>query len=308
MKPFADPVIEAVFANEAVAGLAMRSFINAVLTHTGDRPIGEVVRLTPQKTVPNVLARGYRLDLDARSGDGSIADTEVQFRKMDMNNRAFLTGGRLIGEQAEKGQRLETVLAQMPRVIVINVCLFGLRGTHKGFHQPVELAYRLPDEETGGYERASDRLEIHNLELPKFEKHILPELTGKSYSGSEPKIHYWLWAMWKSQRESITMKEVIQMEPALKSFAETDAGFAQYTERYEDISRDDRIRLQYAMWTEGMSALDQARFEGKSEGIAEGEARGEVKGITKGHNEMFDAFRKLGVSPEILAKAKSEIG
>ncbi|MDR3239189.1 MAG: hypothetical protein LBT44_03765, partial [Clostridiales bacterium] len=48
LKPFADPIMEAVFANKDVAGLAARSLINAVLDDSGDPVIGEITRLTPQ--------------------------------------------------------------------------------------------------------------------------------------------------------------------------------------------------------------------------------------------------------------------
>ena len=76
MKPFADPVMEAVFANKDVAGLAARSLINAVLSDSGDPCIGEITSLTPQKVMSNPLGRGYRFDIEARVGNSELADIE----------------------------------------------------------------------------------------------------------------------------------------------------------------------------------------------------------------------------------------
>ena len=55
------------------------------------------------------------------------------------------------------------------------------------------------------------------------------------------------------------------MNSVLAEFADKDEGFKQYVERYQEISRDQKVRRMYAIWTEGMSALEQARAEGKEE-------------------------------------------
>jgi hypothetical protein len=93
MKPFADPIMEAVFANKDVAGLAAQSLINSILADSGDPLIGEITQLTPQKTLPDILGRGYRFDIEARVNNRELADMEVQLRYMNMNNRGLLYGG-----------------------------------------------------------------------------------------------------------------------------------------------------------------------------------------------------------------------
>jgi len=180
LKPFADPVMEAVFANEGVAGLAARGLINAILAESGDPLIGEITRITPQKSMPDVLGRGYRFDIEARVDNKELADIEIQMRGMDMNNRGLLYGGRFLNENAERGAEMEVVLKTMPRVIMINILHFDLRKNHLDFHQPVEFMYRKP-QKTGEYERASDRLVVHNIELLKFMRYVLPALRGKPY-------------------------------------------------------------------------------------------------------------------------------
>ena len=287
LKPFADPVFEAIFANKDVAGLAARSFINAVLAESGDPLIGEITQLTPQKSIPNILGRGYRFDIEARVGNRELADIEVQLRYMDMNNRGLLYGSKFLDENAERGAKMETVLEAMPRVIIINLLYFNLRKGHSDFHQPVELMYRKP-KETGEYERASDRMVIHNIELKKFMKYKLPALRNNPYDGKTPGLCYWLWALCVSHEENKPLGEVIGMNPVLTEFSEKDEGFKQYTERYEEISTDLNVRRMYAIWTEGMSALDQAR----SEGIAEGKEEERI--------EIARSLIKLETSTEII--------
>ena len=59
------------------------------------------------------------------------------------------------------------------------------------------------------------------------------------------------------------------MTPGLQAFAERDAGFRQFNDRYETVSADPETRREYAMWfdealrLEGM--LDWARQEGRDE-------------------------------------------
>ncbi|MDR1542699.1 MAG: PD-(D/E)XK nuclease family transposase, partial [Clostridiales bacterium] len=257
MNPFSDPIMEAVFANKDVAGLAAQSLINAVLSEAGDPFIGEIVQLTPQKVASNPLGRGYRFDIEARARH-EVADIEIQFRIIKMNERGMLYAVSILKDSAERGASLESVIEAMPRVIVINMLHFNLRPGHGDFCQPVDLAYRKPTAD-GSQERASDRMAIYNIEIKKFEKQVMPSLEKMPYSAETPALHYWLLALCKSQREKAPIEEVVAMSEALTEFARRDAGFSQYAERYEKISSDENVRRMYNIWTEGMSALDQAR-------------------------------------------------
>lgn len=254
MKPFADPVMEAIFVDKDVAGLAARSFINAVLAESNDPLIGEITLLTPQKTMADPLGRGYRFDIEARVNDREFVDIEIQFSKMNMNERGMLYGGRYLEENAKRGDEIEVVLKKVPRVIIINVLHFIWRENHDDFHQPIDLTYRKPGIQ-GQHERASDRLTIFNVEIPKFERHVLPSLKNSNFSPETPILHYWLWALCEAQNKEIGIKDVISMNDALKEFAESDPGFQQYADRYEKISDDLHVRKMYAIWTGGLGAL-----------------------------------------------------
>jgi len=286
LKPLADPVIEAMFANEDVAGLAAQSLVNAVLEIDGDPTMGKVIRLSTQKTAPNILYRGYRLDIECLS-EKELSDTEVQLTPMNMVNRGFLHAGQLAGINAKRGDTMREVLNKMPRILMINLNWFEDRPKHPDFTQPVDLIYRKPDPETHVYQTASDKVHIYNVEIPKFIRKFLPDLKSKPYDPKAPRLHYWLWALTESQVSGVSLTEVISMSDVLQEFVKNDKGFEQYTERYEDVSGDLAVRRVFAAWTAERDILDIVRAEGDKL-RAEKDARN---------------FLSLGVAPEIVAQA-----
>jgi len=280
----ADPVVEAMFANEDVAGLAAQSLVNAVLEIDGDPPMGKITRLTTQKTVSNLLSRGYRLDIEGLS-EKELSDIEIQLTPMNMVNRGFLQAGQLAGINAKRGDTMREVLKKMPRILMINLNWFEDRPKHPEFTQPVDLMYRKPYPKTKVYERASDKVHIYNVEMTKFVEKILPHLKGKPYDPKTPRLHYWLWALCESQTNCISLMEVIQMNAALQEFVKNDSGFEQYADRYEEVSSDLAVRRQFAAWTAEMDKLDIAEALGKQK-----------KAI-----EIARNFLALGIAPEIVA-------
>ena len=281
LKPLADPVVEAMFTNEDVAGLAAQSLVNAVLEIDGDPPIGKIVRLTTQKTVSNVLSRGYRLDIEGIS-EKELTDTEVQLTPMNMVNRGFLQAGQLAGINAKRGDTMRELLNKMPRILIINLNWFEDRPKHPDFTQPVDLMYRKPNAVSNTYERASDKVHIYNVEMTKFIRKVLPELKTKLYDPKTPRLHYWLWAMCESQTSGVSLTEVIQMSAALKEFVKNDSGFEQYVDRYEEVSNDLEVRRQFAAWTAEMDKLDIAKELGKEEGKAEEKTENIKRMLSKG--------------------------
>ena len=113
------------------------------------------------------------------------------------------------------------------------------------------------------------------------------------------------------------------MFPELQAFAERDAGFKQFYDRYEIVSANPEARKEYVMWfdealrIEGM--LEFARQTGRQEGRQEGLLAGEKKGLLAGRQEyepklakaekqLFDSARNMknqGIPIETIAKAFS---
>jgi predicted transposase/invertase (TIGR01784 family) len=164
--PLADPVFMAIFQNAAVSGLAMRSLINACLAHSGDNLVGEVVTVTPQRVHIGSGGRGYRLDVEATTDNGEIVLCEVQLASFKrMNERVFLYSQQLFSAEVKRGDKLAEAVANLPRVVSINILDFTLRPDGKNFHQILELVYREKP-----WKRGVDNFEIHHLQLPKFDE------------------------------------------------------------------------------------------------------------------------------------------
>ena len=91
------------------------------------------------------------------------------------------------------------------------------------------------------------------------------------------------------------------MYTALQDFIKNDNGFEQYVGRYEDVSSDLAVRIQFAAWTAEMDKLEIWKAIGEAEGEARGEAIGEIIGMQK--KAIIAAKRMLlnGISPEIVA-------
>ena len=78
------------------------------------------------------------------------------------------------------------------------------------------------------------------------------------------------------------------MTPGLQAFADRDAGFRQFIDRYETVSADPQTRREYAEWfdealrEEGM--LDWARQEGRDEVMPK---------LAEAERRLWDAARSM---------------
>ena len=255
--PLSKPVLEAIFQNADVSGLALKSLINATLEDSDDMPIGEVISVIPESVHSETSRRGYRLDVKATSNGNEIALVEVQLSQFSsMVERSLLYAEQALASGAERGMKLSKVISAMPRVISVNVLGVDARATG-GFHQVVELLYREPP-----YEQATDRFMIHNLELSKFRAMGIERLCNPLYC--------WLAALCRSQYEKKCMTEVVAMDAQLQEFYDHDPGFAQFVDRYGIVAATPEVRKAYRHWEYEMilERLEEERKAAKDAAIA----------------------------------------
>ncbi|MDR1295802.1 MAG: Rpn family recombination-promoting nuclease/putative transposase, partial [Deltaproteobacteria bacterium] len=217
----ADPVITAIFDDVAHIGEATLSLTNAVLADKGREPVRKIVQVTPQRIHPATPldGRSFRLDIEAVSGAGEVIHIEVQLQTFHrMTDRNLLYGLASLHGNARRGDELSDVVKKMPRVIVIDILDFVLRPSPANFHQLAGLLYL-----DGPVKWASDRLEIHIIQLPLF-KAMAPDFKNP--------LHCWLTAIARARGQGKSLKEVVEMDPVLKEFREADPGFAQFVDRY----------------------------------------------------------------------------
>ena len=319
--PLSDPVLTAIFQNVEVSGLAMRSFLNATLEDSGDTPVSEVVTVTPQSIHSETSSRGFRIDVEARTIGGEIALVEVQLKPFSATiERALLYAEQSLSSGAKRGDKLAEVTSAMPKVIVVNLLEKALRKAG-GFHQVVELLYREPP-----YQRATDRLAMHNLELDKYRRTYI--------DNPATPLRCWLTAICRSQDKKKPLTEVVKMEAELQEYYDNDPGFAQFVQRHGAVAAMPEVRRAYRRWEYDLmlDRLDEERrvaemetqleeseargkAEGKAEGMAEGIAKTQMKiAVTafsslkqgKSLSEIIDMLSLFSIPDEIIEAAKKQ--
>ena len=285
LKPLADPVIAFIFRSVEAGGDAMRGLANAILEDSNDKPISNILSIQPQRYQTGTGGRWYRLDVLAETEDNEIVLLEVQLKKQSIfNTRSMVYAMEPLQWRIEKGDDWDTIAQKMPRVISINLLNFEVRKNGINFHQVIEPVYREEPREV-----AEDHHIVHNIELPKFKK-ITPDFTNP--------LHLWLTAICRAQDENKTLWEVVNMEPELKTFQETNPPFSQFVNGYDIANADDETRRQYDRWRLEMGfhqiELNIRKAEGKAEGIAEGKAEEKV-GIAIKLLELGDSVDKIAL-------------
>ena len=307
--PLSDPVITAIFQNADVSGLAMRSLLNATLDDSGDSLVSEVVSVTPQSVHTDTSMRGFRIDVEAKTAKGEIALVEVQLKLFRPTiERALLYSEQALASCAKRGDDLEQVTSSMPRVIVVNILEKSIRDVG-GFHQVVELAYREPP-----YQCATDRLAIHNLELDKYRKTEIDNLTNP--------LRCWLTAICISQNLKKPLMEVVKMKPELQDYYDEDPGFAQFVDRHGVVAAMPEVRRAYRRWEYDLmlDRLDEERRAEQHEiqllaSEAKGEAKSQMKialivfaglGQGMGLSEIIETLKRFEIPDEIIEAARMQ--
>ena len=257
LSPLADPVAGAIFANVEVAGLASESIITATLKAEKEPMlVGKIISVTPQRTHSSPERRGCRVDVDTKTDANEFVRYEVQISpELHIMVRDLFSAAHLFTESSSKGDTSAQMAAKMPKVIYINLLGYILRKANKDMVQPFKVMYTKPPGEVaipnfGGY----------NIQLPR----VL-----EMDANFDDDLYCWCYALYTAHTEKKTVQEVVSMTPGLQAFAERDAGFRQFNDRYEIVSADPETRREYAMWFDealrekGM--LDWARQEVRDE-------------------------------------------
>lgn len=273
LKPLSNTVIDFIFRDADTGGEAMRGLANAILADSGDRLISSVIHMQPQWHQVGAGGRAYRLDVLAKTEDDETILLEVQMKtQLLFNTRSMVYAMEPLQSNIRKGDDWREISARMPRVISINILDFELRKKGRSFHQIIEPVYREPP-----YEVAEHHHTTHNIELPKFRR-MSPDL-------SKP-LHLWLTAICRAQDEGKTLREVVDMEPALKELERENQSFWQFIDNYSIANMDEETRMKYRdeiievifakaeLAAQRAEAREEGREEGRKEGIEE--ARGEL--------------------------------
>ena len=273
MSPLADPVFSGIFANVGVAGLAMESFIRAVLEADNERLVGKVTSVTPQRAHSSVKRRGCRVDIDTETDENERIVTEIQINPdARIKVRNLFSASHIFRESSVKGDTPAQMAKKMPKVIHINLLAYEVRENSSELLEPFKIMYTKKPKEV-----AIPNFSGYNIQLPKLEK-MEPDFGSALYC--------WCHAAYTAHAEGKSLKEVVDMSKALQDYALQDPGFKQFCERYNIVSQDPQTQRQYVSWVNDImreaGIKEAAWLSGEKEGVRKGIQKGIRKGKIEG--------------------------
>lgn len=247
---------------------ALIGFLNAVLRPRPGRELARIDLLDREIDPKYLLDRGARLDVLARTVNGTLINIEVQVaNQYNIDKRTMFYWAGLYHGQLTSGQKF----SDLRKTVVINVLAFDWFQDKERYHR----TFHVRDDETG--ELLSDDLEVHFLELEKVKR-----------VRRRPKDALESWMMYLSNLEGKELEAIAMDNPGIRKALTIEQAFWQSKkERRLYELREKAIR-------DEVSALAGA--------MAEGEARGRQEAICK----YLDA--RFGDSSKDLQKKVKQVG
>jgi predicted transposase/invertase (TIGR01784 family) len=256
-------------------------FLNSVLSAKDQQRLVSLEIIDNKELTGELISdKTSRLDVWAKTADGMQINIEVQLTNQhNMDKRTIFYWGKLFLDGIKQGEDYRNLV----KVITVNILDFEYLKLDR-FH----TKYHLWEDEEKQY-MLTDLIEIHFIELPKFER-----LAQKDFKGNP--LHRWLKFLDKNTSEE-ELKELCEMDQVIKN-AEA---------KLEYLSTDAKTialyRAREAALHERANMIYSAKEEGREEGRTEGLVEGETKGILKGKLAMAKNFLLMGMAAETVAKA-----
>jgi len=239
LSPLADPVVNAMCASVEVAGLAMESLISLTLKEDKQKLNGKVTSVIPQKAYTATRSRSCRVDIENATDANEKIIAAVQINPdPNIMIRNIFEASHIFMDSSKRGSTHVQLAARMPRVIFINLLSYKLRKGGSGLIQPYKVMYT-----NNPAEVAIPNFSGYNIELP-YVLEMAPDFSNGLFC--------WAYTLYKAHVEKKTIQEVLAMTPELLTYADTDAGFQQLSDRYEFVSADAQIRQDYVQWVKTM--------------------------------------------------------
>ena len=268
LSPLADPVINAIFANAQVSGLAAESFIKAILEADDESNgilKGKIISVTPQSSFSDPFNRGCRVDVYVETNDNERIIIEINiYPDKTIIHRDFLAASHIFRSSSVKGDTAVQMAARMPRTIFINVLTDNIRSDNKDIIQPVKVMFT-----KAPIRSAMPQFSIYNIQLPQVQE-AKPDF--------ENGLYCWCYTLYTAHKENKSIQEVLKMTPELAAYAEHEPGYAQFCNRYDLVASNPDTRHKYFLWY-----MNQLREEGRRiTAIEQGIEQGIEKGLEQG--------------------------
>jgi len=273
--PMNDILFKFIFGKEERKHVTI-DFLNAVLDRHGAKAIKDI-QFQNSEIVPLYEDdKLTRLDIFCVTEDGTQIDVEIQIvDKKNMERRTLYYWSQMYLMNLAKGGKYQNLKPS----ITINILRYTI---FPG--EPAHSMYSIYNIETD--RRLNEDMELHFLEVPKFQKKPVSEMTS---------VERWL-AYFSNKLDIKEMEELAMNEAAIQTALDAAAVFMQNKkERLDYLNREMAI-LDYESdkdaWIDEGKAVGRA--EGKAEGRAEGIAEGRAEGIAEGRIEsLLDSVHSL---------------
>jgi predicted transposase/invertase (TIGR01784 family) len=253
------------------------AFLNAVLDAKDQKKLISLEILKSKElTAEMIYDKTSRLDVWAKTADGMQLNIEVQLTNQhNMDKRTIFYWGKLFLDGIKQGEDYKN----LTKVITVNLLDFEYLKLDR-FH----TKYHLWEDEEKQY-MLTDLIEIHFIELPKFER-----LAQKDFKGNP--LHRWLKFLDQNTSEA-ELKELSKMDPTIKNAA------AKLEYLSSDAETIALYRAREATLHERANMINSAKAEGKEEGRIEGK----IEGKNEANLEIAGNLLSMGLKIENIAKA-----
>jgi len=295
MSPLADPVVNTIFSNEKVAGLAAESLIRVILEAEGEnRKVGKVIKVTPQRAYSTSGQRGSRIDIEVLTDSNEIAIVEIQINSDEsIMQRNLFTASHIYTKTSTPGTTSSKMAEQLPTVIAINILNYPVREDNSEILQPFKMLYAKPP-----LKEAMPQFSGYNVQLSR-----IPDMTPDFNSG----FYCWFYTLYKAHKEEKTIREVLDMTPELQTYSDRDAGYRQFCEQYDLAAGDPETRDEYVLWVKEKMREYGERKAAENEGIAKGRAEGIAEADAHWQSVVSGKDSELKKKDTIIAKLKAQL-
>ena len=253
MNPMNDVLFKYTFGKEEHKDITI-DLISSIFMDSGGNGINDLTFTSTEMIPQNADDKLSRLDVACELSDKKFVDVEVQvinYHNMARRTLYYWTQMYLMSLATGDNYKM------LRPVITINILAFKLLPGD----EPHSM-YGLYNMKTG--HRLTNDMEIHFLEVPKFKKKPVSEMT---------KLERWL-AYFKNKMTKNEKEELSMSDAAIKSaYNAADTFFMTPAERINYVNRQMAI-MDYN------SSIEHARDEGMTKGRAKGRAEGRAEGET----------------------------
>lgn len=240
--PMNDYLFKFVFGREERKRITL-SFLNAVLGREGVDELQDITFIDRDIEPQFAEDKLSRLDLYGVASDGSRINIEVQLVNLQHMEKRTLYHWARMYQSIRRGDSYQ----KLDRAITINLLNFVMLSQQKP-----HTVYGLYDIQSG--HRLTDDLEIHFIEIPKFQVKSIKELK---------RLERWM-AYFSNKLSEEEMEELAMSETAIREAIQAEHVFIQdEIERWQYEQREKAVRDYIsgldASWQEGMErGMEQA--------------------------------------------------